>query len=260
MGDAMTTADLSVQDPAVRGQAVRAPAPRMERTAARCLPAVIPVPLGLTTAFIVRDRGVLLVDAGNPGDEPAILAAMRRAGIRPDEVSLILVTHGHPGHYGSADALRDRTGAPVAVHAADAGAVRRGVAGLLSSARIVPRLIGFAAGRVSAPRPGGIEPDIVIESAADLAVFGIRGRVIPTPGHTPGSVSVLIAGGTAIVGDLLSALLPGGRPRLPFRTGDPAAARRSLRALLAFGPERVYAAHGGPWSGSEVSRRFGNGW
>lgn len=244
----MTTVDPGMQ-------AVRAPVRGRGRINACSLPAVIPVPLGPTTAFIVRDRGVLLIDTGNPGDEAAILAAMRHAGIRPDDLSLILVTHGHPDHYGSADVLRDRTGAPIAVHAADAGAVRRGVAGRFSLARIVPHQIGFMAGKT-----GSIEPDIVIEGAADLAVFGVRGRVIPTPGHTPGSVSVFIAGGAAIVGDLLSALLPGGRPRLPFRTGDPAAARRSIRALLALGPERIYAAHGGPWAGAEVSRWFGSEW
>ncbi|WP_243669430.1 MBL fold metallo-hydrolase, partial [Methanoculleus chikugoensis] len=69
--------------------------------AARSLPAVVAVPLGATTAFIVRDRNVLLVDTGNPGgDEAAILAVMKQAGIRRDEVSLILVTHGHPENYG----------------------------------------------------------------------------------------------------------------------------------------------------------------
>ena len=243
---------MATADPGM--QAVRASAPGRGRITACSLPAVIPVPLGPTTAFIVRDRGVLLIDTGNPGDEAAILAAMRRAGIRPDDLSLILVTHGHPDHYGSADALRDRTGAPIAVHAADAGAVRCGVAGRFSLARIVPHQIGFMAGKM-----GGLEPDIVIEGAADLAVFGVRGRVVPTPGYTPGSVSVLVAGGTAIVGDLISALFPGGRPRLPFRTGDPMAARRSIRVLLALGPEWIYAAHGGPWAGAEVSRWFGNG-
>ncbi|WP_301677245.1 MBL fold metallo-hydrolase [Methanoculleus methanifontis] len=90
-------------------------------------------------------------------------------------------------------------------------------------------------------------------------MFGVRGRIVPTPGHTPGSVSILIASGVAIVGDLLSTLVPGGRPRLPFRMDDPAAARRSIQILLAFGPERVYAAHGGPWRGAVVLRRFGNG-
>ncbi|MCK9277216.1 MAG: MBL fold metallo-hydrolase [Methanoculleus sp.] len=258
----MKTADLGMQAPAGRGsgQATRSPAQKTESGADRYLPAVIPVPLSLTTAFIVRDRGVLLIDTGNPGDGATILAAMRKAGIRPDDLSLILVTHGHPGHYGSAEMLRELTGAPVAVHSADAGVMRFGLTGLLFPGCIIPRLIGFATGRVSAPGSGGVEPDIIVEGTANLAAFGVRGRVIPTPGHTPGSVSILIAGGTAIIGDLLSALLPGGRPRLPFRTGDPAAARKSLRALLAFGPEWVYAAHGGPWSGAEIRRRFGYGW
>ncbi len=227
--------------------------------AARSLPAVVAVPLGATTAFIVRDQSALLVDTGNPGDEVAILTAMKQAGIRRDEVSLILVTHGHPENYGSADALRELTGAPVAVHEADAGAVRLGVDGLRFPARVVPGLIRLVRERRIVSGPGGIEPDIIIEGIADLGAFGLRGRIVPTPGHTPGSVSVLLAGGTAIVGDLLSALFPGGRPRLPFRMDDPVAARRSIADLLALGPEQVYATHGGPWRGAAVLRRFGNG-
>lgn len=231
----------------------------VECVAIRYLPAVIPVPLIQTSAFIVRDRGVLLIDTGNPGDETAILAAMRNAGIRPDDLSLILVTHGHPDHYGSADALRDLTGAPVAVHSADAGMMRRGSDGLRLPTRIIRRLVGFAEGRLTLPDSGGVEPDIVFGGPADLAAFGIRGRIVPTPGHTSGSVSVLVAGGTAVIGDLLSALFPGGRPRLPFGMDDLAAARRSLFTLLTYGPERIYAAHGGPWPGTEVWRRFGGG-
>ncbi|WP_292518533.1 MBL fold metallo-hydrolase [Methanoculleus sp.] len=231
------------------------------KTGDRSLPEVIPVPLSLTTAFIVRDhRGALLVDTGNAGDETAILAAMERAGIRPDEVTLILVTHGHPDHCGSADALRARTGVPVAVHAADAGLMHLGFNGLRFPAGTILRLLGIAGGRTGVFDSCGVEPDIIIEGARDLAAFGVRGMAIPTPGHTPGSVSVLVAGGTAIVGDLLSALLPGGRPRLPLGTDDPPTARRSIRGLLALGVERIYAAHGGPWSGEEVSRRFGAGW
>ena len=225
----------------------------------RCLPAIVAVPLGTTTAFIVRDRSVLLVDTGNPGDEVAILAAMKQAGIGCDEVSLILVTHGHPENYGSADALRELIGAPVAVHEADAAAVRPGVGAPRFPVRVVPGLIRIAHERRIVSGSRGVEPDILIGGVADLGAFGLRGRIVPTPGHTPGSVSVLLAGGTAIVGDLLSSLFPGGRPRLPFRMDDPVAAKRSIADLLALGPEQVYAAYGGPWRGAAVLQRFGNG-
>lgn len=59
----------------------------------------------------------------------------------------------------------------------------------------------------------------------------------------PAVISVPLGPTTAfIVGDLLFALVPGGRPRLPFRIQDSAAVHRSLLTLLAFGPEWV----GGP--------------
>lgn len=222
------------------------------------LPSVIPVPLTRISAFIVRDRGVLLlIGAGNPGDEGAILTMMREVGVRNDEVSLILVTHGHPDHYGSADALRDLTGAPIAMHSTDAGIMRQGSGGLRLPTRVLRRLAGFAGGRAPIPGSGGVEPDIIIGGPADLAAFGIRGRIIPAPGHTSDSASILVAGGTAIVSDPPSTLFPGGRSRLPFGMDDLEAARRSLYILLAYGSERIYAVHGGPWSKTDVWRWFG---
>jgi glyoxylase-like metal-dependent hydrolase (beta-lactamase superfamily II) len=81
-----------------------------------------------TNVFLIRGRtGCVLVDTGNPGKADRILERLAKRGVAPDDIRLILVTHGHVDHFGSAAELRERTGAPVAVHALDAEAVRQGI-------------------------------------------------------------------------------------------------------------------------------------
>ena len=51
----------------------------------------------------------------------------------------------------------------------------------------------------------GINPDIIIEDEFDLSGFGVKGKVIPTPGHTDGSVSIFLDSGKCICGDTIGA-------------------------------------------------------
>lgn len=73
--------------------------------------------------------------------------------------------------------------------------------------------------------------------------------VIPTPGHTPGSVSVLLESGEAIVGDLVMGKLMG----LLRKPGPPVVAWEldrnweSVHQLLALSPNIIYVGHGGPF-------------
>lgn len=64
------------------------------------------------------------MDTGNPGRPDRILARLAECGVAPGDMRLILLTHGHVDHFGSAAELCERTGAPVAIHALDAEAVR----------------------------------------------------------------------------------------------------------------------------------------
>lgn len=54
-------------------------------------------------AYLWRDGDELtLIDAGGAHDSPAIIAAVRDLGLRPEQVRRIVLTHGHPDHTGSA--------------------------------------------------------------------------------------------------------------------------------------------------------------
>ena len=107
---------------------------------------IIPIQLGIVNAYIVKQDGVILVDTGIPGSENAILSAMEKAGIRKHDVRLIILTHGHGDHAGSAARLRELTGAGIAIHTGDAGMLRTGTQGALIPTGIVGRIAKHSSG------------------------------------------------------------------------------------------------------------------
>jgi len=217
---------------------------------------IIPVPLKMTSAFIIRDEGTVLVDSGYPGSEDTILEKLHDIGGSPEDVRLIVLTHGHADHAGSAAALREKTGAKVAVHRLDAEKVREGQQGKLHPTGFTGRILGFFFGMKKASSYPAFEPDILIDESLELEEYGIRGRVIHTPGHSPGCVSVLLNSGDAIAGDLIFPSIPSGKPTLPFWGDDPAEAQRSIKKLIEIAPGKIYIAHGKPFSSAEVKKSF----
>lgn len=221
---------------------------------------VVPIPTLIANTYLLRGARCVLVDTGNPGSEQTILRRLAQHGVRPHDIALILLTHGHVDHVGSAAALRALTGAPVAIHPRDAAALRAGRnPPLRPSGRSgqVLRLMPFIR-RGSPP----VEPDIVIDGPFDLSGYGVAGTVLATPGHTPGSLSVLLPDGDAIIGDLLMGGYAAGklRPHVPndhYFIDDLAQARASLRMVLGHDPQRLYVGHGGPLRAETVRARFG---
>ena len=134
------------------------------------------------------------MDTGNPGKADRILARLAKHGVAPSDVRLILLTHGHVDHFGSTAELRERTGAPVAIHALDAEAVRQGIhqpGSLHPTSQLIDLLM-----RIPLPlfpdRAPAFDPDVAFEgewrldeyTSTPLSAGGVAGRVIHTPGHT----------------------------------------------------------------------------
>jgi hydroxyacylglutathione hydrolase len=169
--------------------------------------AIQTISLPLVNSYLVRGERWLLVDSGAPGDEHRILRAAAAHGVQPGDIGLILLTHGHVDHFGGAAALRALTGAPVAVHHADAGILRSGrnpdLAALGWEGRLFRPFLPW-----SAPP---LEPDIVFDDDFTLHAYGLDATILATPGHSPGSITLLLPDRTMIVGDLLRGGYLGGR-------------------------------------------------
>ena len=215
----------------------------------------IAIRLGITCVYLIPGTaGYLLIDAGPRGKIPLFRRALSRHGISPRQIRLILVTHVHYDHVGSLEAIRDYCACPVLVHGAEAPHLAQGrmvlppgtrplTGMLIALARRHPRL---AKGLM---RFDPVVPDRIIDGPLDLSLYGFAARVLPTPGHTPGSISVVTASGLAFVGDLAVNYLPGGHGPFYPPFGDSLdTIRKSWCVLGAMGVTRIYPAHGQPFA------------
>jgi hydroxyacylglutathione hydrolase len=215
------------------------------------------VVIGVTSCYLVRHEGAILIDAGNSNKEGKFEKAFNRLGVRPDEIQLILATHGHADHIGSAKALRDLTGAQIAIHQGDKDWLEKGIIEAPPGASRWGRVM--ASGFPYAKKFFRFQPvaaDIIFgDDEFSLEEFGIAGKVFPTPGHSPGSVSVVLETKDAFVGDQAMNGLPFRlKPGLPILADDIEMVKASWRKMLKMDLKTIFPGHGKPFP-AEVMRK-----
>ena len=155
--------------------------------------------IGARVTAVAGADGVLLVDAGARGSLGLVAAGLETIGRSLGDVRLIVLTHVHPDHAGGLAALVRATSAPVAVHQAEADFVS-GAEPMPSPYRL--RLLARATGPIM---PWLYGPPVNVDHRlADGATLGWSDevRVVHTPGHSAGSISLYLASARAvIVGD-----------------------------------------------------------
>jgi hydroxyacylglutathione hydrolase len=206
---------------------------------------------GIANTCIVQDaRGVMVVDAGIPHQARRIVNALRALGHSPQDVRLILITHGHFDHAGSAVALQRLTGAPIALHRADARLVATPSLKIPPGRNATTEVIGALLRAFGWVMPlETFAPDVWLEEGQSLHEFGLDACVAHTPGHTTGSVSVLCDDGTLFVGDAILNLV---HVAFPLYWEDAPQARASALKIHALKPRVCYTAHGRAFDANEL--------
>jgi len=180
-----------------------------------------------TNCFLVIESGskeTLLVDPGAEAER--ILDYLQQLDAR---LVAIVLTHAHGDHIGAVREVKARTGAPVLVHCLEAD-------WLTDPQKNLSALLGFP---FSSP-----EADQFVDEGDTLSLGPERLKVLHTPGHSPGGVS-LHHDGILLCGDLLF-LESVGRCDLPG--GDPRALVDSIQAKVYTLPDEtiLYPGHGEP--------------
>jgi glyoxylase-like metal-dependent hydrolase (beta-lactamase superfamily II) len=215
------------------------------------------IPLRLSNVYVVKSQAPILVDAGTLGDMADLERGLRDEGVRLRDLRLVIVTHGHADHAGLAADLQRTLHVRVMLGEGDVDLARRGHDDRLVPTSFFATLIKPF---ISEIYPA-FEPDDVVREPTSLAPWGIDGQVLPMPGHTAGSIVVVLGNHTAFVGDQMlggafGAIFPRS-PREHYYQADAAKNRENIARLVTMGVETFYLGHGGPVAREDVVRAFG---
>jgi hydroxyacylglutathione hydrolase len=196
--------------------------------------------------YIICGKQICLIDSGTKSSEKEIFGYLQRLGRRPDEISLLILTHSHPDHIGAAQAVQRASGCTVAAHAAERAWIED--VNLQCEKRPVPGFHSLVEGSVHVAR-------ILEENDVVNVGDGLNLKVLHTPGHSPGSISLF----SEQEGALFSADAVPIVGEMPIWE-DPVASIESIEKLLALdGIQVLLSAWDDPREGQEAYRKMEEG-
>ncbi|MBI5034454.1 MAG: MBL fold metallo-hydrolase [Chloroflexi bacterium] len=204
----------------------------------------LPYKLGTVNCYLIKtDTGYVLIDTGSSNSRAELEKELASTGCQPGNLKLIVITHGDFDHIGNAAFLRATFGAKIAMHYGDFGMAEHGdmfwnrKKGNPLLRMIAPLMFGFS-------QAYRFKPDLSIVDGTDLSEYGFNAHVVSIPGHSKGSIGILIANGDLFCGDLLDNTA---KPALNSIMDDLATAHASLAKLESLKIKTVYPGHGNPF-------------
>ncbi len=193
--------------------------------------------------YVVTGHGhCFLVDTGPVAFQRFLARQLRRLGIT--RILGVILTHTHYDHAGNAAFLQKKFGSMIMVHPAEARYLKKGLSsvpgGISVFARVMERLASGIEPKMLKFSP--CEPDALPASKIHKPFFDMPVTVMATPGHSPGSVSVVVDREIVLVGDCMFGVIP--KKILPPFGDDVGQIISSWQQLLATGCHTFLPGHG----------------
>lgn len=216
--------------------------------------------------FVLRTSNdeYLLIDTGISKSYGKFKQKLLDNKIDPAKIKYILVTHNHLDHILFISNLQHENNTKIIIHKDEVELMESSLIRLneMIKKNVLMKLLHWFLGTFifsksfSYEAPKVKDDDYVIESddVDLLKEIGIDGIILHTPGHTKGSISLLLSDGTAFIGDLaVNVTSPGPRPTRKVVDRDEVF--NSWDKLREYGAKTIYTAHGKPFTIEEMMRR-----
>jgi len=193
-----------------------------------------------------------LIDTGIAMGRAKLEKALEQEGIKPEDIKLVIITHGDMDHIGNCAYLQQKYGLRMAVHEADTYLCRTGkfipnrkrkasplsklFKSILSTLVIKPLMKKYPL--------EAFEPDIILTDGYDFKKQGLDARVVHIPGHSMGSIGILTGDGDFFSGDTIHNRK---KPTPADIIENEEALTASLKSIKNLSIRNVYPGHGSPF-------------
>lgn len=216
---------------------------------------VIKLDLDKVNAYLIEENGqFILVDTGGYMLADGKTLNSRRAeleklleqnGCTKENMKLLILTHGDNDHCMNAAYIKEKYEIPIAMHAADRELVENPTLELAMKSfhyrsfgmKLFGKLMNGICEKVMRKTLADFTtftPDIFLKDGDSLEQYGFHGTILHLPGHTPGSIGILLENQTIIVGDAGKNAMNA----LDFKAFD-----ESVKKIEACNPLKIYTGH-----------------
>lgn len=199
--------------------------------------------MGQSNAYLINaEKGFILVDTGIENKVNKVQRALTEINAVLEDIILIIITHVHNDHVGTLSELKEKTNSRILVHEKEKELLQNGKTNFPKGTMFLFKMISKLANIFLDGKFKPVVPDITINDSFDLNQYGIIGEVIHTPGHTAGSISVIIKGEHIICGDTLFNVLP--NSIYPPFANDKQMLLDSMEKINKYDCKKFYPGHG----------------
>jgi hydroxyacylglutathione hydrolase len=212
---------------------------------------IIAINSSISNAYLLKTKtGFVLIDTGFSWQRGKLRKTLETAGCKPGDLKLVVITHADFDHTGNCAWLQKKFKVPIAIHRAESAVVERGRMLLSRKNRrgVFARLMVVVMGLFIFRR---FKPDVYVGEGDDLARYGLGARIYHIPGHSMGSIGILVSGGDFFCGDLLTNEK---KPDKSTLVDDAAEMDASIERLKSLDIKIIYPGHGRPFTMAEYTR------
>jgi glyoxylase-like metal-dependent hydrolase (beta-lactamase superfamily II) len=222
---------------------------------------MLKIAISVTNCFLLPCKGgYLLIDTSYENKYKHFLKALKKHGIDLSEIRYLLITHHHNDHAGFAAELIKNSPAEIIVHREalphlEKGEIGEGLKPLNWRIKIFMPLLAKLHPHHYPPLTSR-RMDHLLSGDDELLLkkIGIDGIILHTPGHSTDSISVLLADGSAIVGD--AAMNVFGVAPFPILIDNMQDVYSSWTKLIENGASTIYPAHGKPFKVDKLAEKL----